>query len=98
MTAHKELKLLNRNIHLFEWIFGFKFEHRSLIEINNQSLIPLDNIYPEIWDFYENAKPINLLDEPDIVQKKSTFNTLKENKDFKILTEKSQLINLKNAF
>lgn len=101
LTSHKELQLLNRNMHIFERFFGFKFEKKSLIEINNQSLITLDNIYPEIKEFFENPNYSNLLDidpeETESHKKKSSIDKLKKN-DFKILLNKSQIINIEKAF
>lgn len=98
LTSHKELQLLNRNMHLFERFFGFKFAKKSLIEINNQSLITLDNIYPEIKEFFENPNYSNLLDiKPEKTLEKSSISTLKKS-DFQILSSKSQIITTKKAF
>jgi len=47
---------------LFENFFGFKFkEPKSLSQINNQSLISLENIYPELKEFLEKKQNMNLL-------------------------------------
>lgn len=47
LSTHSELQLLHQNIELFSQLFGFKFdEHKSINQINNQSLVQLENIYP----------------------------------------------------
>ena len=52
---NNEIVLLNKNFHIFERIFGFKFdENKSLSAIKNQSFIGLDLIYPELYDEIQN--------------------------------------------
>jgi hypothetical protein len=95
LTPHQELQILNRNMHLFERIFGFKFSNNSLIEINNQSLITLDNIYPEIKEFFENPNYSNLL---EITDETETKKKKRKSDDFQILSTPSDLITTSQAF
>ena len=88
IPANKELQVFHKNLQIFERLFGFKFHSKSLSEIKNQSLIALDNIYPEIREFYNKTDFKFLLEQP-IVDEKSLEEQLAENEDFNLLSEPS---------
>lgn len=49
VPSNKEFFILNKHIHTFERLFGFKFrENKTLSAINNQSFVGTDLLYPEI--------------------------------------------------
>lgn len=102
IPSNKELHIIHQNIHLFERLFGFKFrDNHSIRLINNQSHVTLDRIYPEITDVIEEDTTGLLGDEkvseaPTI----SPFHRQKllRNKDFRILSEASDVINNSQSF
>ena len=100
IPRNKELQVFHKNLRLFERLFGFRFDNRqSLLAINNQSLVTLDNIYPEIREFYEETDFGNLLDSPTRIKPQDSIDdVMAKNKEFVLLTEKSDIINDKMAY
>ena len=100
IPRNKELQVFHKNLRLFERLFGYKFGNRqSLLAINNQSLVTLDNIYPEIKDFYDENDFTNLLDSSTKVKcQDSIDDVMIKNKEFVLLTEKSEIISNTQAY
>ena len=49
VPPNKEFYILNKNIHIFERLFGFKFrDNKSISAISNQSYFGLEVLYPNI--------------------------------------------------
>lgn len=94
IPRNKELQIFHKNIRLFERLFGFRFGNRqSLLAINNQSLVTLDNIYPEIKEFYDVNDFGNLLDSPTKIKPlESIDDVMAKNKEFVLLSSKSEII------
>lgn len=100
VPRNKELQVFHKNLKLFERLFGFKFGNRqSLLAINNQSLVTVDNIYPEIREFYDETDFSNLLDSPTKIKNQDSIDdVMAKNKEFVLLRAKSDIINDKMAF
>jgi len=100
IPRNKELQTFHKNLRLFERLFGFKFGNRqSLLSINNQSLVTLDNIYPEIKEFYDETDFSNLLDSPTKIKPQDTIDdVMQKNKEFILLSEKSEILSENMAF
>lgn len=99
IPRNKELQIFHKNLRLFERLFGFNFNNKeSLLAINNQSLVTLDNTYPEIREFYDEADVVNLLSSPlKTKESHSLDNTIETNKDFKLLAQKSEILSEEKA-
>ena len=59
-AAHKKnetwkVKIVQHNLHIFSAFYGFKFgENHNFIQIDNQSLYPLDLIFPSLKNSIQN--------------------------------------------
>lgn len=100
IPSNKEFYILNKNIHIFERLFGFKFnEHKNVSAITNQSFIALDVIYPEIKDNQSNDatdSDRDLLngDEPNQIY----LQKQQQKKSFHVFSEPSSILNDSQAF
>lgn len=89
LNDQRELQLFHQNLRFFERIFGFDFEgQRSLLLVNNQSLITLDHVYPQIRDFHVGVEPGHLLDDSQVKEEGQ-----RKSESQKLLTEESGIIN-----
>lgn len=100
LSDAQELQIFHQNLRFFERVFGFNFNNnKSLLMIRNQSLITLDHVYPQIRAFNDKRAINTLLDEPVREKKESTIdNIMESSKDFKLLSEKSGIMNTVQAF
>ena len=88
ISDQRELQLFHQNLRFFDRIFGFDFEgQRSLLLVNNQSLITLDHVYPQIRDFHIGAEPGHLLDDSQIKE-----DSQRKSEGQKLLSEESAII------
>ena len=54
VPSNNEVYILNKNVHLFERLFGFKFtDNKSVSAINNQSFFGIEALFPEIKESEE---------------------------------------------
>lgn len=100
LTSHEELQLLHQNISLLSHIFGFKFQSpKTMVQINNQSLIHLENVFPEIKQFQDQANKKNLLEiEENLKKEDSTADKLKKDENFHLMNSTSDIIDIDEGF
>ena len=99
LPANKELFLLNKHRHFFERLFGFKFgEHKSILSINNQSLISLDLLYPDAKDEKKIHYSSTSENEIDIPVKGLYFERENRKKSFHVFDHQSSILNDSQAF
>lgn len=100
IPSNKEYFILNKNIHIFERLFGFKFkENKSVSAITNQSFIGLEIIYPEIKEVDRNdmidadiSNPVQIGSSDLYLEKQQ------QKKSFHVFNEPSTIMNDGQAF
>lgn len=96
VPANKEFFILNKHIHVFERLFGFKFrDNKTLSAINNQSYVGMDMVYPET----KEATPE--LTEPATLGKEGGnhyLERLEKKKAFRVFGEPSTVLSDPHSF
>lgn len=98
VPSNKEFFILNKHIHTFERLFGFKFrENKTMSAINNQSFVGTDLLYPETKDSEPEA-----LDAPQtahVPRESESYNDMMAvRKSFHVFVEDSTILSDDQAF
>lgn len=96
VPPNKEFYILNKHIHVFERLFGFKFrDNKSLSAINNQSFVGMDMVYPETKEAApETHEPI----QAGKAGSSHYLERLEKKKSFHVFSEPSNLLTDVQAF
>lgn len=95
VPSNKEFFILNKHIHTFERLFGFKFrENKTMSVINNQSFVGMDLLYPATKDAELEAP-----DAPHVARETGSYtDMLAVRKSFHVFADPSTILNDDQAF
>lgn len=95
VPPNKEFFILNKHIHVFERLFGFKFrDNKSVSAITNQSFVGMDLVYPESKETV--AEP----GEPPLPRESGSMylERQEKKKSFHVFSEESTILTDAQAF